>query len=108
MCLILLAWNAQREHPLILAANRDEFFARATQPAAPWPESPAVIGGRDLEKGGSWLAVSASGRVAAVTNFRDVARRRGGQRSRGLLVNDFVLSDLDPDSFLTALRAQRD
>ena len=32
MCLILLAWNAQREHPLILAANRDEFFARATQP----------------------------------------------------------------------------
>jgi uncharacterized protein with NRDE domain len=108
MCLILLAWNARREHPLILAANRDEFFARATRPAAPWPESPAVIGGRDLEKGGSWLAVSASGRLAAVTNFRDGARRRSGQRSRGLLVSDFVLSDLGASSFLTDLRARRD
>ena len=108
MCLILLAWHAQREHPLILAANRDEFFARATEPAAPWPESPAVIGGRDLEKGGSWLAVSASGRLAAVTNFRDGARRRDGQRSRGLLVSDFVLSELDPNSFLANVRARRD
>jgi uncharacterized protein with NRDE domain len=108
MCLILLAWNARREHPLILAANRDEFFARATRPAEPWPESPTVIGGRDLEKGGSWLAVSASGRLAAVTNFRDSARRRGGQRSRGLLVSDFVLSDLGPSSFLMDLRARRD
>ena len=108
MCLILLAWNAQREYPLILAANRDEFFARATQAAEPWPESQAVVGGRDLEKGGSWLAVSASGRLAAVTNFRDGAVRRGGQRSRGLLVNDFVLSDLDPRSFLADVRARRD
>ena len=108
MCLILLAWNAQREHPLILAANRDEFFARATQPAGSWPESPAVVGGRDLEKGGSWLAVSAAGRLAAVTNFRDGTRRRGGRRSRGLLVSDFVLSELDPSAFLADVRARRD
>lgn len=107
MCLILLAWNAKRERPLILAANRDEFFARATQPAAPWPESAAVVGGRDLEKGGSWLALSARGRLAAVTNFRDGTRRRSGQRSRGLLVSDFVLSELDAGSFLADLRAQR-
>src|SRR5262245_22091000 len=108
MCLILLAWNTHREHPLILAANRDEFFARATRPAAPGPESAAVIGGRDLEKGGSWLAVSASGRLAAVTNFREGARRRSGQRSRGLLVSDFVLSERDPHSFLADVRAERD
>lgn len=107
MCLILLAWKAQREHPLILAANRDEFFARATQPAAPWPESAEVVGGRDLEKGGSWLALSARGRLAAVTNFRDGTRRRSGQRSRGLLVSDFVLSKLDAASFLADLRARR-
>ena len=108
MCLILLAWNAQREHPLILAANRDEFFARATQPAAPWPEAPGVVGGRDLEKGGSWLALSATGRLAAVTNFRDGTRGRGGQRSRGLLVSDFVQSELQPSSFLADLRGRRD
>jgi uncharacterized protein with NRDE domain len=108
MCLILLAWRVHREHPLIFAANRDEFFARATLPAAPWPESPTVIGGRDLEKGGSWLAVSASGRLAAVTNFRDGTRRKTGTRSRGLLVSDFVLSDLEPTPFLERVRASRD
>lgn len=108
MCLILLAWRAYREHSLILAANRDEFFARATLPAAPWAESLMVIGGRDLEKGGSWLAVSASGRLAAVTNFRDGGSRKTGTRSRGLLVNDFVLSDLDPTLFLEHVRARRD
>jgi uncharacterized protein with NRDE domain len=108
MCLILLAWRVHREYPLIFAANRDEFFARAALPAAPWPESPAVIGGRDLEKGGSWLAVSAAGRLAAVTNFRDGTHRKTGTRSRGLLVSDFVLSDLDPTPFLERARASRD
>ncbi|HTS52648.1 MAG TPA: NRDE family protein [Burkholderiales bacterium] len=108
MCLILLAWRVRTEYPLVLAANRDEFFARPTLPAAPWEESPAVIGGRDLEKGGSWLAVSASGRLAAVTNFRDGRVRKTGARSRGLLVSDFVLSDLEPRLFLERLRASRD
>jgi uncharacterized protein with NRDE domain len=92
---------------LILAANRDEFFARPTLPAAPWPESPAIVGGRDLEKGGSWLALSASGRLAAVTNFRDGARVKSARRSRGLLVNDFVMSTLDPQSFLESARTAR-
>ena len=91
-----------------MAANRDEFFARATLPAAPWPESPAIVGGRDLEKGGSWLALSASGRLAAVTNFRDGTRSKGGRRSRGLLVSDFVLSDLDPRRFLERARTACD
>jgi uncharacterized protein with NRDE domain len=46
--------------------------------------------------------------LAAVTNFRDGARRRAGPRSRGLLVSDFVLSDLAPGSFLADVRARRD
>jgi uncharacterized protein with NRDE domain len=66
-----------------------------------------VVGGRDLEKGGSWLALSASGRLAAVTNFRDGARPKSGLRSRGLLVSDFVLSDLDPQRFLERVRQSR-
>jgi uncharacterized protein with NRDE domain len=103
----LLAWRAQHDHPLILAANRDEFFARPTLPAAPWPESPWIVGGRDLEKGGSWLALSASGRLAAVTNFRDGTRAKTAGRSRGLLVSDFVTSNLDPRSFLERVRTAR-
>jgi len=81
---------------------------RPTLPAAPWPESSAVVGGRDLEKGGSWLALSAAGRLAAVTNFRDGTRPKSGSRSRGLLVSDFVLSDLDPRRFLESVRTSRD
>ena len=104
----MLAWQAHRDYPLILAANRDEFFARPTLQAAPWPESAAVIGGRDLEKGGSWLALSASGQLAAVTNFRDGTRTKSGSRSRGLLVSDFVLSDLDARQYIEAVRASRE
>jgi uncharacterized protein with NRDE domain len=66
-----------------------------------------VVGGRDLEKGGSWLALSASGRLAAVTNFRDGTHPKSGARSRGLLVSDFILSDLDPRGFLERVRASR-
>ncbi len=81
---------------------------RPTLPAAPWSESAAIVGGRDLEKGGSWLALSAAGRLAAVTNFRDGTRPKTGSRSRGLLVSDFVLSDLDARSFLERVRTSRD
>ena len=81
---------------------------RPTLPAAPWSESSAVVGGRDLEKGGSWLALSAAGRLAAVTNFRDGTRAKSGSRSRGLLVSDFVLSDLEPRRFLERVRTSRD
>jgi uncharacterized protein with NRDE domain len=108
MCLILVAYRAHGDYPVILAANRDEFFARESLPAAAWPESPDIIGGRDLEKGGSWLAVSAKGRLAAVTNFRDGARQKTGIRSRGLLVSDFMLSDLAPVEFLQQVHATRD
>ncbi|PWT74282.1 MAG: hypothetical protein C5B46_04315 [Proteobacteria bacterium] len=100
MCLILFAWRVHPIYSLVLAANRDEFFARPTQPAGLWQQTPAVVGGRDLEKGGSWLAVSAAGRLAAVTNFRDGQRQKTGTRSRGLLVNDFVLSRLDARTYL--------
>jgi uncharacterized protein with NRDE domain len=76
----------------LLAANRDEFHDRPAVPAAPWPESPHVLGGRDLRAGGSWLAVGRQGALAAVTNFRDPARRHPAPRSRGHLVGDFLQS----------------
>jgi uncharacterized protein with NRDE domain len=93
-------------YSLVLAANRDEFFARPTQPAGLWQPAPAVVGGRDLEKGGSWLAVSAAGRLAAVTNYRDGQQPKTGTRSRGLLVNDFVLSGVDARTYLKQIDEQ--
>lgn len=89
MCLIVLALRATPRYPLIVAANRDEQHARPTASAAWWTEPPGLFGGRDLQAGGTWLAVDRRGRFAAVTNVRD-ADRRGDLRSRGSLVADFV------------------
>jgi len=57
MCLILVAWQWDPRYPLVVAANRDEFYARPSREVARWPENPAVLGGRDLEEGGTWLGV---------------------------------------------------
>jgi len=88
MCLIALALNVSPEFPLILAANRDEFYDRPSLRAHRWTDAPHVIGGRDVTAGGSWLAISRHGRFAAVTNLRGAASK---ERSRGLLVSDFVI-----------------
>lgn len=90
MCLILFAYKVHPEYPLVLAANRDEVYARPTAPAAFWSDHPNIYGGRDLEHGGTWLGVTRNGRVSAVTNFRDGYATKDSTRSRGELVGDFL------------------
>lgn len=90
MCLILVAWQVHPEYPLVIAANRDEFFARPTAPAGFWKDAPQVLAGRDLEAGGTWMGVTRGGRFAALTNFRDPAQNRREAPSRGTLVADFL------------------
>lgn len=91
MCLIALAYQAHPRYELLLAANRDEFHRRPAAPAAPWPEDPEVVGGRDLVGGGAWLALSSRRRLAAVTNVRRMEAPDPAAPSRGHLVADFVL-----------------
>lgn len=100
MCLILIAWRAHSGYPLVVAANRDEFFSRPTAPAAFWKERPAVLAGRDLEAGGTWLGVTRTGRFAALTNFRDPAQNRADAPSRGHLVVDYLSGDDTPRAYL--------
>ena len=90
MCLILVAWRAHPDYPLVVAANRDEFFARPAAEAGWWPDCPSVFAGRDLEAGGTWLGLGRDGRFAGLTNFRDPQRNRDGTPSRGALVADFL------------------
>lgn len=89
MCLILLAWRARAELPLVVAANRDEFHARPASPAAFWRDQPAILAGRDLEAQGTWMGVSRGGRFASVTNFRG-GRDSNAAESRGALVTRFL------------------
>src|SRR5204863_243809 len=89
MCLILVALRVHPDFPLIVAANRDEFHARASEPAGSWKDQPAILAGRDLQAGGTWLGVSRSGRFASVTNYRG-GRDPNALESRGALVARFL------------------
>lgn len=86
MCLVLLAWRVHPEYPLVLAANRDEFHARAAAPAAWWDEPAGMLAGRDLGAGGTWLGVTRDARFAVLTNYRDPGRNDATAPSRGMLV----------------------
>ncbi|HYS55334.1 MAG TPA: NRDE family protein [Thermoanaerobaculia bacterium] len=104
MCLIAVAKGSQK-FPLVIAANRDEFYARPTRAAHAWDDDPRVIGGRDLRAGGSWLALRRGGRFAAITNVRGAGRAEGeGAPSRGLLVADFVRGDQSPMQYARSIR----
>jgi len=103
MCLILLAWKVHPDYPLIVAANRDEFYARPSAPAGFWPETPEILAGRDLEAGGTWLGITSQRRFAALTNFREGARPRADAQSRGALVADFLAGSTSPESYFDAL-----
>ncbi|NQD95079.1 hypothetical protein HP532_20720 [Pseudomonas sp. CrR25] len=102
MCLIVFAWRPTHAMPLVLAANRDEFYARPSLPLAAWEDAPGLYGGRDLEAGGTWLAVGPGGRFAALTNIRDPRQPPFG-RSRGELAVQFLRSQLGPEAFLAEL-----
>ncbi len=100
MCLVTIAFEQEAEFPLIVAANRDEFHARPTQEADWWPDSPDIVGGRDLQAGGTWLALHRDGRFATITNYRDAVPSIAGQRSRGHLVTEFLLSHTSAIDYL--------
>ncbi|MDP3479472.1 MAG: NRDE family protein [Desulfoprunum sp.] len=104
MCLILFAYRSHPEYRLILAANRDEFFARPTEPLAFWPDEPEILAGRDLQAGGTWFGLSADGRFAAVTNFRDPSNTALDALSRGGIPVDYLKSGLSPQEFCLAAR----
>ncbi len=91
MCLIVFALHAHAEYPLMVAANRDEFFARPTD-SADWWDDGRSLAGRDLRAGGTWMGVSRGGRFAALTNYRDPSSQRTDAPSRGALVSQ-VLRD---------------
>jgi uncharacterized protein with NRDE domain len=93
MCLIGLALDADPRFPLVVAANRDEFFDRPTAALDWWcatPDGPWLLGGRDLTAGGTWLGLSQGGRVGMLTNVRDPARQRADAASRGGLVTAWL------------------
>lgn len=103
MCLILFSFDESSDTPLILAANRDEFFKRPSANAHYWEDAPDVFAGRDLVANGTWLGVTRSGRFAAVTNVREPDVIVENALSRGDLTRLFLTGDMSPENFLSEL-----
>jgi len=102
MCTIALLIDVVDGAPLVLAANRDELYARPTRSPEVMRASPRIAGGVDALSGGTWLAVRADGRFAAVTNQRVMAMPPAGLRSRGLAVLELAAAE-DPDAYVAAI-----
>jgi uncharacterized protein with NRDE domain len=100
MCLILFSYRMHPDYRLILAANRDEFYNRPTAALNYWTEHPDVLAGMDLKGKGTWLGVTRTGRIAAVTNYRDPITRRQDAPSRGSLVSNFLTENSAPRRYL--------
>ena len=103
MCLIAIAYKVHPDYPLLVAANRDEYYERPTAVAEFWEEAPALLAGRDLQAGGTWMGVTREGRFAAITNHRNPPTTPAEPRSRGLLTLDFLLGDMSPVGYMEAL-----
>jgi len=107
MCLIVFALDCHPRYSLVLGANRDEYLERQTVPARFWSEAPHLLAGRDLQAGGTWLGITTAGRLAAVTNYRDMRQQVAAPPSRGELVASFLKDEtVSAADFRTVLQRE--
>lgn len=96
MCLVALALDQSSRFPFVLATNRDEFFDRPAERLGWWePDDggPAILGGRDLHAGGTWMGLTAPGRLGLVTNVRNPQDVDPQAPSRGQIVPLWLKGD---------------
>jgi len=99
MCIIFIAKNVHPDVPLLIAANRDEFYARPTQSPHWWEDAPHIFAGKDLQAGGTWLGYNKQNRIAGITNLRRLDWYKADAKSRGELVKRFLdIEDTDTGS----------
>lgn len=103
MCIAYLALGSHPDWPVFIAANRDEFHDRPARVAAPWPNAPHVLGGIDLQAGGTWLGIDRFGRFALITNYREPLRTLNNAPSRGDLTRNFLQSNMAPKHYASAV-----
>ncbi len=107
MCTLALYFQEFEDYPLIIAANRDEFYTRPSAPPQVLASNPVVIGGKDLLAGGTWLGINEHGLLAGILNRRsDREKERVAERSRGLLCLD-ILSVKSPLEACELLKKQQ-
>lgn len=104
MCLILTSWQSHPEYPLVVLANRDEFYERATDPMHWWDDHPHILAGRDRAdvkgQSGTWMGISKTGRFAAITNVRAPSEKNPDAQTRGEITAKFLKSADSPETFI--------
>jgi uncharacterized protein with NRDE domain len=106
VCLAVFAIDVHPHFRLVVASNRDEYHDRPAEPAHWWPSG--ILAGRDRRAGGTWLGVTARGRWAVVTNFREGVRAPPGAPSRGALVVNALADPRPTAAAVTAATAALD
>ncbi len=107
MCLVAFKIFQQNgKYGSLICANRDEFFARPTQSLHHWGNG--VVAGKDLEAGGTWMGLNENGRVAFLTNFRDLSNIKADAISRGDLVRGFLENSESPENFLHSIQERKE
>jgi uncharacterized protein with NRDE domain len=98
MCLVAIAWKEYPDFPLVISANRDEFFERPSQNLHQWDSK--IYAGKDLQSGGTWLGFHPNGRWALLTNYRDSSSSIKPTISRGKLVQNWLEGQVTPNQYL--------
>ncbi len=104
MCIVLIAKNTTKDFPLIILANRDEYFERETKSLNLWGKDKKILAGKDLSAGGTWLGITSSGRVAALTNLATIEDLPKNKKSRGLLIKNFLTTNISPLDYVKSLK----
>ena len=104
MCLAIFAQNVLPDWPLVVVANRDELHVRPTEAARPWDDTPSLLAGRDLQAGGTWLGLTAEGRIALLTNYRETGLRDEQAPSRGHLAERYLRDGQSAQHYLQTLQ----
>jgi uncharacterized protein with NRDE domain len=107
MCLILFANDCHPKYKLVVASNRDEFYNRPTMPAQFWSDNPNILAGKDLHQGGTWFGITTMGRFGALTNYRDPSNYNPHAPSRGYLVQNYLNSNISPQSYIENLDKEK-
>lgn len=107
MCIVTFNQHQHPKYKLIIASNRDEFYERPTAQAHFWEDHPSILAGRDLKEMGTWLGVTQTGRIAILTNFRDLASERLERKSRGTIVKEFLSSKEEPLALMEQLQQNK-
>lgn len=115
MCILFIYVNnngepVPGEYKLVLASNRDEYYTRPAKPAAPWEESPSVIGGRDMEpgrEGGTWLAISGQDGMVKIGALLNVTgeNKANVTLGRGPIVANYLMGSQSNDEYSKQLLA---